>query len=141
MDNKKFKPLFDKLIWWIYIPLILLLGAATFIGAYSRVGLLIMIFTDVFSFYFIISPLFGYVELRPSGMFIKYGFFMRKEIPYNKIRAVEKERKFYSESMMSLKNAFEHLNIKYNLYDVTAVSVVGNDELKEELELRSSLSQ
>ena len=42
-------------------------------------------------------------------------------------KGIVKERKFYAESMMSLKNAFEHINIKYNAFDVTTVSVVDND--------------
>ena len=31
--------------------------------------------------------------------------------------------------MTSLKCALDHVNIKYNTYDVITVSVVGNDEL------------
>ena len=37
---------------------------------------------------------------------------------------------------MSLKNAMEHVNIRYNAFDVTTVSVKENDELMRELESR-----
>ena len=39
--------------------------------------------------------------------------------------------------MMSLKNALEHVNIKYNAFDVTTVSVVGNRDLIKEINERS----
>jgi hypothetical protein len=38
--------------------------------------------------------------------------------------------------MVSLKNAIEHVNIKYNSFDVTTVSVVDNDGFIEELKER-----
>ena len=89
-----------------------------------------------FVLYFFVSPLFGYVELRENSMLIKYGFILKKEIPYSKIRSVTKARKFYSDSMMSLKNSFDHVNIKYNTFDVTCVSVVDNDSFINELSKR-----
>jgi hypothetical protein len=61
---------------------------------------------------------------------------MTREIPYSKIRGFVKERKFYSESMTSLKNALEHVNIKYNSFDVVTVSVTDNDDFIGELNLR-----
>jgi len=136
MEIKKFKPLIDKLYFIILIPTILLLGAATVISTFEPVALFITIPVDLTVIYFIISPLFGYAELRENSVYIKYGFILKKEIPYNKIRGVVKERKFYSESMMSLKNSFEHVNIKYNAFDVTTVSVVNNDDFIGELNER-----
>ena len=41
--------------------------------------------------------------------------------------------------MTSLKNALEHVNIKYNNFDVVTVSVVGNDEFISELAERAEL--
>ena len=61
---------------------------------------------------------------------------MKKSIPYSKIRGIELERKWYSETMMSLKNSMDHVNIKYNSFDVTAVSVIDNEELVSELKKR-----
>ena len=58
------------------------------------------------------------------------------EIPYTSIRDVCKERKFYSDSMMSLKYTLEHVNIKYNRFDLVSVSVVENDELIRDLTVR-----
>ena len=54
------------------------------------------------------------------------------------LRAVEKGRGFYSESMMALKNSFEHVNIKYNSFDLTTVSVDKNDDFILELSNRCS---
>lgn len=136
MENKKFKPLFDRLYLWIIIPTAAILAATTVLGAFHYVTLFFIIPVDLLVLYFLISPAFGYVELRKETLIIKYGFFLKKEIPYNKIRKAEKDRKFYSESMTSLKCALEHVNIKYNKYDVTTVSVIGNDDLVFELEKR-----
>ena len=74
MVSKKYKPLVDKLFWIITIPTAILLIAMTVVAAFEPVVLLIMIPTDIFTFYFLISPLFGYVELREKTLFIKYGF-------------------------------------------------------------------
>ena len=38
--------------------------------------------------------------------------------------------------MISLKNSLEHLDVRYNSFDVVTVSVVGNDELMREIEAR-----
>jgi hypothetical protein len=38
--------------------------------------------------------------------------------------------------MLSLKNALEHVNIKYNNFDIVSVSVVDNDGFIEELNTR-----
>ncbi len=137
MSNKRFKPLVDKLYLLMLIPtaLIMLTVNALLIFYPTTLGLFIIIPTDLLVVYFLVSPLFGYVELGENSMLIKYGFFLKREIPYVKIRSLEKVSKFYSESMMSLKNAFEHVDIRYNTFDVTSVSVVGNDELISELEM------
>lgn len=133
---QKFKPKVDKLFFIIAIPTVILLAACTFIAAFDLVALLIMIPADLATVYFLVSPIFGYVELRESTLFIKYGFILKREIPYNKIRGIEKKRKFYCESMMSLKNSFEHIDIKYNSFDVTSISVSENDKFIKELNER-----
>lgn len=61
---------------------------------------------------------------------------LKKEIPYHKIRAIEKERGIYCNSIMSLKNALDHINIKYNKFDITTVSVVDNDDLIRKIEVQ-----
>lgn len=135
MENKRFKPLVDKLYVIICVPTLLFLILATVISFFEPMALLIiMIPTDLFTIYVLISPLFGYVELRADSVFIKLGFIMKREIPYKKIRGLKKERRAISESMTSLKCALDHVNIKYNTYDVLTVSVVGNDELMSALE-------
>ncbi len=130
---KRYKPLIDKLFWIIWVPTLILLAAVTVISAIDSYAFLIMIPTDAFVLYFLISPLFGYVELRDDGIFIKYGFIIKREIPYDKVRSVSKKRSFIAETMLSLKNSFDHVEIRYNAFDVTSVSVVGNDELIDEI--------
>ena len=103
-------------------------------------ALLIIIPTDLFTLYFVITSLFGYVELREETVFVKFGLIMKKEIPYSRIRAVEMQRKLYADSMVALKNSIEHVNIKYNSFDVTSVSVVDNNRLIEELKKRAEIT-
>ena len=135
MPTKRFKPKIDKLFLWIFIPTVaLLLGITVGLALLSPLSVLfIMVPTDLFCLYFLISPLFGYIELREDTLFIKFGFFMKREIPYSKIRGTSFERKFYSDSMMSLKNSFDHVNIKYNIFDIVSISVVENEEFSAEL--------
>ena len=134
--TRVFKPRVDRLYFIILIPTLIIMLGATALAFFAPTALFITVPVDLFVLYFFISPLFGRVELREESVYIKYGFIMSREIPYAKIRAVEKERKPYSETMMSLKSAMEHVNIKYNSFDVTCVSVVENDELIEELSSR-----
>lgn len=138
MKNKRFKPLFDKLFWIIWVPTSMLLLGVTACSCFAPVALFIMIPINVFVFYFLISSLFAYVELRDESLFIKFGFFMKKEIPYKKIRGVQKVRKVYADSMAAIKNAMDHINIKYNTYDIVSVSVARNDKFISELEQRMS---
>ena len=137
MKTMRFYPLFDKLYWCISVPTALLLLAATVIPAiFDLTILFLMLPLDIFTLYFLVSPLFGYVELKEEALFICFGLFMKKEIPYTAIHGVKKERKWYSESMISLKNAMEHVNIRYNSFDVVTVSVKDNDAFIEELNKR-----
>ena len=136
MENKKYKPKIDKLFFIIFIPTAILMLGCTILAYFEPMALFIIIPTDLFTFYFLISPLFGYVELMEDRLFIKFGFVIKREIPYSKIRGTAKERSFIAETMLSLKNAFEHVKIRYNTYDVTIVSVTDNDDLINELYLR-----
>ena len=136
LQNKRFKPLTDKLFLYIWIPTTIIMAALTAVCATHPLTLLIVIPVDLFTYYFLVSPLFGYVELRESTVFIKFGFIVKREIPYNKIRGLARERKFYSDSMLSLKNSFDHVNIKYNKFDMLTVSVVNNDDFIAEIEER-----
>ena len=136
MEVKRFKPLIDKLFWIILIPTVILIISATLLSLFELGALLIMLGVDIFTLYFLVSSLFGYVELRENSIFIKFGLIMKKEIPYNKIRGITRARKFISDSMLSLKNALDHVNIKYNTFDMVSVSVIENDKFIRELELR-----
>ena len=137
METKRFYPMLDKLFWGIALPTAGLMLAVTVVnGILEPSTLFLMIPIDLLVAYFLISPLFGYVELREDTIFIKFGFFLKKEIRYAHIRGTKKERKWYSDSMMSLKNAMEHVNIRYNAFDVTTVSVKEKDDLIRELESR-----
>lgn len=141
MEAKRYKPKFDKLYAWIVAPtMALTLGALVLTGVtYSIGGLIIMLGTTLFVSYFLISPCFGYVELRENTLFIKFGFFMKREIPYGRIRGLEKKRTAIADSMLSLKNAMDHVNIKYNSFDLFSVSVKDEENFIEELKRRSSI--
>ena len=136
MEKRKFKPLLDRLYWSIVIATSALMIPLTVVSFCHPIALIITVSVDLFVLYFLVSPLFGYVELRQESVFIKFGFILKREIPYEKIRGLKKDRKFYSDSMLSLKNAFEHVNIKYNTFDVITVSVIDNDEFIKEIEAK-----
>lgn len=142
MEIKRYKPKFDKVF---YIPMgitaVLMLGITVFFAIAYPVVLFSMLPCDLLVGYFVASSAVGYVELRESVVFVKFGFFLKKEIPYNKIRRVEKQKHWYSESIVALKNAMEHVDIRYNTYDVTTVSVVDNDDLIAEIDRRRGVSE
>lgn len=87
-------------------------------------------------FLMFISSASGYVLLKDDELYIRYGWILRKSIPYSKIIRLEKKRKWYTESIVALKNSFEHVDIRYNRFDVTCVSVKNNDLFIEELNKR-----
>ena len=136
MQNKIYKPKLDWLFHIIWIPTVILLAVCTVISFTAWPALLIMLATDIFTLYFLVSPLVGYVELRENTVFIRYGFILTREIDYLNIREMKKERKFYSETMLSLKNSMEHVTVKYNKFDVTTVSVTDNDDLMMNIRAR-----
>ena len=137
MDNKKYKPKVDKLFYLVMIPtMIIVLAPVIICGILVPTTLFITVPILLLTTYFLITTLFGYVELQESSLFIKYGFIMSKEIPYDKIRGVEKERSIISTSTLSIKNALDHVNIKYNKFDVTTVSIDDNDDFINELNKR-----
>ena len=137
MDNKKYKPKVDKLFYLVMIPtMIIVLAPVIICGILVPTTLFITVPILLFTTYFLITTLFGYVELQESSLYIKYGFIMSKEIPYDKIRGVEKERSIISTSTLSIKNALDHVNIKYNKFDVTTVSIDDNDDFINELNKR-----
>ena len=134
MEKKRFLPQIDRLFWIILsisaavmIPLTCLM----FFPPFNALVFFTILASDLLVAFFIISPLFGYVELRESTVFIKFGIFLTREIPYAKIRELKTGRAFYSESIISLKNALDHVNIRYNSFDVVTVSVKNNDEFIE----------
>ena len=135
-NEQKFKPLFDKTYRGIWISLCIFMALFTVLAAFEPTALFVMIPTDLFVLYFLVSPLFGYVELREESVFIRFGWILKREIPYQKIRGITKERKFYSDSMLALKNAMEHINIKYNTFDMISVSIVESEAFVQALEER-----
>ena len=139
MENKRYKPLLDKLFFIIWVPTFVIMLALTVVPialSFYLPLLISLLVTDVFVFYFMVSPLFGYVELGERSVLIKFGFILKREIPYEKIRGFSRERKFYADSMLSLKNALSHVNIKYNKFDVVSVSVIDGDGMINEIEAR-----
>ena len=136
MENKIFRPKVDKSFFIIWVPTLILLGAVTVVTFVDLIPIMIMTCTDLFVIYFLATSLVGYVELREETLFVKFGFVTKREIPYGKIREISKKRSVIADSMLSLKNSLDHVNIKYNRFDVISVSVRDNDELIRELELR-----
>ena len=138
MQPRRYKPLVDKLFWWIAVPSVAFMLFMTVVVCLmpAPFAAVLVALCTVLLAYFLISPLFGYVELREQCVFIKCGFFLKREIPYDRIRTTEKARKWYSDSMISLKSAMEHVNIKYNRFDIFSVSVIGNDELMADIGAR-----
>ena len=136
MEIKRFRPLVDKLNWIIFgIVATILLGLTVWVFLFPEpVAIGLTIFIDLAILYLLLSPLFGYVELRENTVFIKFGLIMKKAIPYTAIRRAEKVIKITADSLISLKTAFEHINIKYNRYDVVSVSIKDGDEFIAELE-------
>lgn len=136
---RKYRAQVDRLFFFIFIPLLLILLSVTVVlGVLDSVTLFWLLPIDIFTLYFLISPLFGYCELREEGLFIRYGFIITRYIPYEKIRGIEEKRAFYTNSMLSLKCAFSHIDIKYNLYDVTSVGVRDRDSFASSLLQRLS---
>ncbi len=138
MRTLRFKPKFDKLFFIPISVAFLLCAAGTFLSLvfFTLVGFVVLLACDLLILYFVASAFAGYVELRNKTLFIKFGFFFKCEIAYDRISSVEKCRKMYSESLVSMKNAIEHINIRYNTYDVVSVSVTDNDALVSEIEKR-----
>ena len=74
MESKRYKPMIDKYFWIIWIPLMAFLLAATLLSLFEPIALVILLLTDLFCFYFMVSSLVGYVELREKSVYIKFGF-------------------------------------------------------------------
>ena len=136
MQTLRFKPMFDKLYFMLFIPLLILLIVITALSVIEPGSLYIIIPLDLFSLYFMVAPFFGYAALGENTLFIKYGFFIKREIAYEKIRDVKLTRGFLSYSTLSLKNSFEHIDIRYNAFDMTTISVRDNDGFIQELNAR-----
>jgi len=135
----RFKPKFDKLYYITSaVAVLLVLAAAVPVSVLDASALFIVLPVAAFVLYFLVSPLFGYVELREEEVFVRFGLILTRRIPYSVIHGAEKQRRFYADSMLSLKNALTHVNIKYNSFDVISVSVTENDLLMEELKTRSA---
>ena len=134
--NKRFKPKIGKTFYVIWIPTVLFLSVMTAVSLGAPLAFVILLMTDALTLYFLLTSLFGYVELRDDAVFVKFGFIAKAEIPYSTIRGVTKERKLYADSIMSLKYSLDHVNIKYNRVDIVSVSVTDNDELISEIEAR-----
>ena len=137
METKIYKPKIDRLFWITSITALIITLPTVIISAiFEPITLFITAPVLLFVLYFLLTSLFGYIELRERTVFIKFGFILKREIEYTKIRGLVKARKFYSDSMLSLKNAFEHVNIKYNTFDVISVSVEDNDGFIEDVKAR-----
>lgn len=141
MENKRFKPRYDKCYIITWIVTVAVIAAVNVIAVFEPSTLFIFVPVDALVLYFALTQIFGYVELRDDELFIRFGLILKKEIPYDKIRGISREHKFYADSMISLKTALDHVNVKYNRFDMVSLSVVNDDELVTELEARVSDSE
>ena len=138
----KFKPRVDKYYLWIAIPteIFLIVMTVMTVVHFTLFGLIVMLFALALSSFFILSPvLFGYAELRDDELFVDFGVFIKRSIPYSKIRSVEKKHRFYSESMLSLKCAIDHVDVKYNSFDMISLSLKEEAKFIEELNRKKSI--
>lgn len=142
IEIKRFLPKYDKFFHFIWIPTAIIMLSLLALNAFlpSIFGWIVTLATTVIVAYFVISPMFGYVELQETYVFVKFGFFMKRVIPYETIRGVEKKRTAIADSMVALKNAMEHVNIKHGKFDITSVSVKDNDVLMAEIRKRCGIS-
>ncbi len=131
--NKKYKPKTDKLFWWLLVIVNAVCLPLLIIAFFDPVSLFVIVPIFLFVNYLMVSPLFGYAQLREDALYIKYGLILKKTIPYEKIRGMEIKRSIISESMMGLKLSLEHVVIKYNTFDCTEVGVRDNQAFIEEL--------
>jgi hypothetical protein len=136
MQAKRYSPKIDKRYFLIAVPTLVLCAGLTVVAAFAPTALFAVVPVDLLVLYFMISPLFGYAELREESLYVRYGLILKRDIPYSAIRGAVKERKFHSDSMLSLKNAFEHITVKYNKFDLTVVSITDNDTFLAELKQR-----
>ena len=136
VNIKKYKPKVDKLFYIMLVVInvislaILIIPQLFYLSFESFIFSIIVI---LFINYFLISPLFGYIEIRETSIFIKYGIILKKEIPFNKIKKLELKKKWYSDSIFALKCSIEHVDITFNSYDKTCVSVKENDIFIEDV--------
>lgn len=136
VNIKKYKPKVDKLFYILLVVInvislaILIIPQLFYLSFESFIFSIIVI---LFINYFLISPLFGYIEIKETSIFIKYGIILKKEIPFNKIKKLELKKKWYSDSILALKCSIEHVDITFNSYDKTCVSVKENDIFIEDV--------
>lgn len=141
METKRYSPNFDRFYRLaIVLPTELVMLALTVTMAILEpTSLFYDIPVLLFVNYFVISPMTGYVELREEGLYIRFGFFMKREIPYAKVRGIAKEHKFYADSMLALKGSLDHINVKYNKFDLVSISIKNTDEFIAELSERCGI--
>ena len=137
-ERQIFKPKFDKMYWWSLALCAVYMIAMTFVALWHVQVAIVIGAVDLLLIWVLVSPCFGYVELREETLFVKFGLILKREIPYARIRKIQKVRHWYSESIIALKNAMEHVDIRYNLCDVVSVSVVENDAFIEALKNRAA---
>ena len=142
MGNKRYRPKVGGLYFAIFLPTLALILAVTVLAAiYDPFSLAVTVTVFLLILYFAVSPLFGYAELREESLYIRYGFFMKVDIPYSKIHSVKRARRLISYSTVSLKCDVEHIEIRYGIFDETTISLVDSEEFVAELCLNSGVRE
>ena len=127
---KRYKPRLDRLFYGFAIFTAAIVLGALIPSLYGggAFAIAVTLGTLILCGYFLISPCFGYAELREETLFVKFGFFLSREIPYEKIYAMEKKHTMVADSILSLKNAMDHLNVKYNRFDLISMSLQNEED-------------
>lgn len=141
-EVRRYRPKVGGLYFAIFVPtLTLILAVTVFAAIYDPFSLIVTAAVFLLILYFAVSPLFGYAELRDESLHIRYGFIMKVDIPYSKIRSVKRRRRAISYSTVSLKCDVEHIEIGYGSFDETTISLVDADEFVRELCLCSGVRE
>ena len=136
MPKQRFRPKFDRLYWISFTVCAVYIVVMTAVSVGSVSMLCFMSAINAILVWVLAAPWFGYVELGEDAVLVKFGFFLKRVVPYADIRKMQKVCHWYSESILALKNAMEHVDIRYGACDVVSVSVTDNDALIAAIERR-----
>lgn len=117
----------------VVVSLILLIPLILSIVAKRVWVILVVAFLIIFVEYLLFSCFIGYAKLEEDHLVIRYGFIIKRRLPYEIIRGVEKKSSYFSESLISLKTTKNCVVVLFNTYDNTTISIKDEDDFIEKL--------